>query len=690
MLRNGFAVLLSICLVGILDRDTEADDTRYDVVVYGGTSAGVAAAIQAARMGRTTIVIEPGQHIGGLTSGGLGATDSGNKSVIGGISREFYRRVKQHYDNPAAWIFEERETYGRYRASDDAMWTFEPKVAEQIYLRMLAAHDIPIVRNERLNRQSGVARRGQRIVSITMESAKTYRGRMFIDATYEGDLMAAAGVSFTVGREPNSQYGETLNGVATKYNTHNHRFVEKVDPYVKPGDPSSGLLPGIHGDSPGEEGAGDHRIQAYCFRMCMSNVPANSVPFPKPEGYNELRYELLLRNFEAGDLRVPMHPSMMPNGKTDTNNNGAFSTDNLGMNYDYPEASYARREEIIREHEVYQKGLMWTLANHSRVPQQVRDWMSRWGLAKDEFVDNGNWPHQLYIREARRMVSDYVATELDCRRVRKCRDSVGLGSYNMDSHNVQRYVTPDGYAENEGDVQESPGGPYLISYRSIVPKCGEAQNLLVPVCVSSSHIAYGSIRMEPVFMILGQSAATAAVQAIDCKCSVQDVEYAALRTQLLKDGQVLDLPPGMKPKRLLRKSTIDGVVVDDEDAELTGLWSTSASIQPYVEKGYRHDGDQNKDRNRARFSAKLKPGRYQVLMSWSANANRASNLPVAIEHASGTATKTVNQRKPPRLDDGLFESLGTYEFDTSGSVAITCAGTDGHVILDAIVFRQAK
>ena len=274
----------------------------------------------------------------------------------------------------------------------------------------------------------------------------------------------------------------------------------------------------------------------------MSNVAQNRVSFPKPENYDESRYELLLRNFEAGDLRLPLKPDMMPNGKTDTNNNCAVSTDYIGQNYSYPEASYEQRERIIGRHVSYQQGFMWTLANHPRVPQNIRDQMSRWGLARDEFVDNGHWPHQIYVREARRMVSSYVMTELDCRRDKKTPHSVGMGSYNMDSHNVMRYVTPEGYVQNEGDVQVSPGGSYQISYMSIMPRRAEGTNLLVPVCVSSSHIAYGSIRMEPVFMVLGQSAATAAVLAIEANIAVQDLDYDILRQRLLDNGQVLESP----------------------------------------------------------------------------------------------------------------------------------------------------
>lgn len=515
--------------------------TKYDVVVYGGTSAGITAAIQASRLGKSVILLEPSKYLGGLSTSGLGYTDTGNKQAIGGLSREFYQRIKKSYDNPELWKYEKSDEYGRYDAKLDAMWTFEPHIAMRVFQEMLDESSVEVRLQQPLDRSSGVTLSENRIKSIRTLPGLTVQGKMFIDTTYEGDLMAAAGVSYTVGRESNEQYGETLNGVQTALNIHNHRFPKPVDPYRTPGDPSSGLLPGIHPGPPGEKGQADHRVQAYCFRMCMTNVDENRVPFEKPANYDPLRYELLLRNFEAGDLRVPYHSLMMPNGKTDTNNNGAFSTDNIGMNYDYPEASYERRAEIVAEHLEYQKGLMWTLANHPRVPKKVRDEVSKWGLSRDEFTDTDHWPHTLYIREARRMIGEYVTTEADCFRRRIIPDSVGMGSYNMDSHNTQRYVSSDGLAKNEGDVQVSPGGTYLISYRSIVPKRDEVENLLVPVCLSSSHIAYGSIRMEPVFMILGQSAASAASLSLDNNIAVQDLPYATLRKQLDKDGQALDL-----------------------------------------------------------------------------------------------------------------------------------------------------
>lgn len=515
---------------------------HYDVVVYGGTSAGIVAAIQVKRMGRTVILLEPSSHLGGLTTSGLGFTDSGDKRVIGGVAREFYQRIKQAYLSDEAWKFESRSDYRYFDADSDAMWRFEPSVAMAVFKAWLNEEKVPYRLNEPLDRNSGVKRTGTQVTSIASRSGTVYHARRFIDATYEGDLMAAAGVSFTTGRESNDRYGETLNGVQKKQNLYNHRFLKPVDPYRVPADPTSGVIWGVHNGPPGEEGSGDDRVQAYCYRMCMTQVQENLAPFPKPSDYDESKYEVMFRVFEAGDLRMPFSPDLMPNGKTDTNNLGAMSTDAIGLADDYPEASYEERERIVTEHRSYQQGLMWTLANHPRVPEQIRDKMATWGLAADEFTETEHWPPMLYIREGRRMVGAYVMTEHDCRRTRKVADSIGLGSYNMDSHNVQRYINEQGFLANEGDVQVSPGGAYLISYHAIVPKPGEVSNLLVPVGLSASHIAYGSIRMEPVFMILGQSAATAAVLSMDANLSVQDLPYATLERQLKADGQVLELP----------------------------------------------------------------------------------------------------------------------------------------------------
>jgi len=523
---------------------------EYDIVVYGGTSAGVIAAVQAKRAGKSVVLVCPDKHLGGLSGGGLGWTDTGNKAVIGGLAREFYHRIWQHYDRPAAWAWEKRADYGNKGQGTPAidgaqrtMWIFEPHVAEQVFEDFIREHQVPVRRGEWLDRAHGVSKAGARLTSIRMLSGTDYAGKMFIDATYEGDLMAAAGVDYHVGREANSVYGERWNGVQTGVLHHRHHFGvlnQEISPYVVPGDPGSGVLPRISTAPPGESGQGDRRVQAYCYRYCVTDHPDNRLPFPKPDGYDPRQYELLLRIYEAGWRETFDKFDPIPNRKTDCNNHGPFSTDNIGMNYDYPEADYARREEILREHRTYQQGWLYFIANDRRVPAAVREQMRRWGLPKDEFRDNGGWPHQIYVREARRMIGQYVMTENNLLGKRPTPNPVGMGSYGIDSHNVQRYITPDGHVQNEGDIGVGLKAPYAIAYGALAPKRGQADNLLVPVCVSSSHIAFGSIRMEPVFMILGQSAATAATMAIERGLAVQDVPYAALRQRLLRDRQVLE------------------------------------------------------------------------------------------------------------------------------------------------------
>ena len=540
----------TILLLSILAGGGLAAPRSFDVVVYGCTSGAVTAAIQTKKMGKTVVMVCPERHLGGLTAGGLGWTDSGNKAVIGGLSREFYHRVWQHYAKPGAWKWQKQSEFGNKGQGTVAldqeartMWIFEPHVAEQVYEQWVKELKIPVIRNAWLDRAKGVKKEGDRIVSITMLNGKTYAGKMFLDATYEGDLMAAAGVSYHVGREAGSTYGEKWAGVQTGVLHHRHHFgavKAPISPYVVPGDAKSGVLPRISTEPPGNYGEADGKIQAYCFRMCLTKVPENRVPFAKPAGYDPKEYELLARVFEAGWRETFQKFDAIPNGKTDTNNHGPFSTDNIGRNWDYPEASYARRKAIEQEHAQYQQGWLYFIANDPRVPTEVRTEMAQWGLAKDEFKGSGNWPHQMYIREARRMTGRYVMTENELLKKRATPESVGMGSYGMDSHNIQRYITPEGYVQNEGDIGVSTNGPYQISYGSLVPKRGQVANLLVPVCLSSSHIAYGSIRMEPVFMILGQSAATAAVMAIEKSLAVQDVSYAELKARLEKDGQVLD------------------------------------------------------------------------------------------------------------------------------------------------------
>ncbi len=521
---------------------------KADVIVYGGTSAAVIAAVEVAHTGKSVIVVSPDIHLGGLTSGGLGYTDTGNKSVIGGLSRDFYHRVWQHYNEPEAWKWQKREEFGNkgqgtvaMDGENRTMWIFEPHVAEKVFENYISKNNITVFRDEWLNREDGVKTDNGKIVSFSTLSGKTFKGKMFIDATYEGDLMASADVSYHVGRESIDTYDEKWNGVQTGVLHHQHWFWSQISPYKIPDVPSSGVLARISTEYPGDYGAGDDKIQAYCFRMCMTNHDENRLPFPKPENYDPEQYELLVRMFDTGRKDWFEKFDEIPNRKTDTNNHGPFSSDNIGMNYDYPEADYERRKEIIKEHQDYQMGLLWFVANDPRVPEDIRTKMAAWGLAKDEFTDNGHWPHQIYVREARRMIGEYVTTENDVLLKREVPKPVGMGSYTMDSHNVQRYITPEGYVQNEGDIGVSPPAPYSISYGSLIPKKEDCTNLLVPICVSSSHIAFGSIRMEPVFMILGQSAAAAACMAIDENSAVQDVDYEKLKALLLEKNQVLTL-----------------------------------------------------------------------------------------------------------------------------------------------------
>jgi hypothetical protein len=526
-----------------------ADLKRADVIIYGGTSAAVTAAVQLKKMGKSVIVVSPDIHLGGLTASGLGYTDTGNKKVIGGLSREFYQRIYDYYMDPATWKWQRKEEYGNKGQGTPAidgdartMWIFEPHIAEQVFEDFSREYRLEIYRDEWLDREQGVTVLDGQITSMTTLSGQTYEGKVFIDATYEGDLMAAAGVSFHVGREANDVYQEEWNGIQKGVFHHGHHFGKlNISPYVIPGDPQSGVLARISTADPGNNGEGDHRLQAYCFRTCLTKVEANRVPFEKPVNYDPSQYELLVRVLEAGWDELFHKFDAIPNAKTDVNNHGPFSFDNIGMNYDYPEASYERRREIIQEHEDYQKGLLYFIANDPRIPDKFREEMKLWGLSRDEFTDNGNWPHQIYVREARRMIGEFVMTENEIQGKSPVNHSIGMGSYTMDSHNTQRYITAEGYVQNEGDIGVRPHEPYKIDLGTILPKKEECRNLLVPVAVSSSHIAFGSIRMEPVFMILGQSAATVASLAISGEQSVQDVPYQEIRSILEDDGQVLSM-----------------------------------------------------------------------------------------------------------------------------------------------------
>ena len=519
---------------------------KADVIVYGGTSSAVSAAITISRMGKSVIMVSPDKHLGGLSSSGLGFTDTGNKTVIGGIAREFYQLIYQHYQDPESWQWQKQSEYGNIGQGNPAidgenrtMWIFEPHAAEEVFEKMIKQSNVKVYRDEWLNRETGVIKKMGSIVSLTTLTGKKFIGKIFIDATYEGDLMASAGVKYTVGREALNNYNEQWNGVQKGVFHHGHYFKDNVDPYKIPGNPSSGLLPRISAEAPGDNGMGDKKIQAYCFRLCLTKVPENKTDLTKPDGYDSTQYELLARLSKNRWNEFFGKYDPIPNYKTDVNNHGPFSFDNIGMNWDYPDASYERRKEIIKEHILYQKGLLYFMATDRRLPEQVRKTMNEWGFAKDEFKDNGNWPYNIYVRESRRMLGEFVMTENDVLGKRQVPKSIGMGSYTMDSHNVQRYVTPEGFVQNEGDIGISPEKPYQIDMGSILPKPSDCLNLIVPVCVSSSHIAFGSIRMEPVFMILGQSAGIIACMAIDERKTIYELSYDEIKTKLATSGQIL-------------------------------------------------------------------------------------------------------------------------------------------------------
>ena len=504
----------------------------FDLVVYGGTAGGIITAVSAAREGLHVVLLEPGKHLGGMATGGLSRTDFGKKEVIGGYPLEFYWRVGQKYD------------LSRYAQS--LGWYYEPHIGEQVFAEMLREAKVEVLFDARLREGNGVLKNGSTITSIASENGRTFQARVYADCTYEGDLMAQAHVSYTWGREASSEYNESLAGVRDR--TPFHQFLVPV----KARDKAGNLLPEISVGPRGATGSADRKVQAYNFRMILTNEPANRIPFPKPSDYNAHRYELLSRLIEANTAKLGRPPrlrelnliALIPNGKADFNNNGPFSTDYIGKSWEYPNADYAKRRRIWDDHIRYTQGFFYFLAHDRSVPASLAAEVNSWGLPKDEYQDSGGWPHQLYIREARRMIGDFVLTQKDLQTELSKPDPIGMGSYNSDSHNVQRISNAEGNAENEGDMQV-PVKPYQIPYRVMLPKPSEASNLLVPVCFSASHVAYSSARMEPQYMIIGQAAGVAAAMSIQSKTPVADIDVRALTEKLKLQGAVMEYRPSV-------------------------------------------------------------------------------------------------------------------------------------------------
>ena len=670
--RFRIEMLLAIAMLAsrVLTGPVHAQHLDVDLLVYGASSAGVIAAYTASHYGKSVVLVEPGRHLGGMSSGGLGHTDIGNKYAVTGLGLDYYRRLGRYY--------------GRFEA-----WQFEPRAAAQVFESYVDEADVEVLYSRRL---SHVEKEGTRIRSVTLayggdgppRGDLTVRAAMFIDASYEGDLMALSGASYTVGRESNEQYGETWNGVQM---LDGHQFPEGIDPYLVRGDPSSGLVAEITGMGVAEQGSGDRGVQAYNFRMCLCQTE-DRIPITEPDAYDPARYELLVRRIEAeqtDSLNQLFIISRMPNGKTDWNNRGGFSTDYIGRNWDYPEAAYSDRARIWQTHVDYQKGLLYFIATNERIPAHLREEMQGWGYCKDEFLDTDGWPHQLYVREARRLVGEYVMTQHNCEGREAVEDGIGMAAYTMDSHNVQRVVVdgPEGpMVKNEGNVEVGGFPPYPISYRSITPRREELINLLVPVALSASHIAYGSIRMEPVFMVLGQAAAVASAMAQDAASSVQEVDVAALQAELVANP----LADGSTPE----------VLVDDryeEQVSLSGDWVSATAAGQYGPSLLRANASSD---GTVRFTAPVSSqGSYEVYLYWPPADDLATNVPVRIGHSRGTSTARINMLKPAegvQHNIASWTPLGVYEFqpDSEAWLEIDAAGTDGAVVADAVLFVPVR
>lgn len=644
----------------------------YDICVYGGTSGGVMAAYAAKKMGKSVLLIEPGKHLGGMSSGGLGYTDIGNKYAVTGLGIDFYRRVGKYYGQFESWIF-------------------EPHVAEDVFMQYIREAGVPVLYQSRI--VSAVKKNGF-IKEISLEDTqapsaqkKTIRATVFIDCSYEGDLMAKAGVSYMVGRESSAVYNESYNGVQVQPPAtpqHGNQVPDGVDPYKIPGNPSSGLLWGISNAKLPPIGSGDNHVQAYNFRICLTDDPANRIPITRPEDYDSSRYELLPRYIAKltapNDIREILKFDLMPNHKTDINNGGGFSTDMIGRNWEYPDGDYATRERIQKEHELYNKGLLYFIGHDPRIPDSVRLFMLNWGYPKDEYADNGHWSPQMYIREARRMRGAYVMTQANCERKEIVTDGIGMAAYGMDSHNTQRLVI-NGMVKNEGDVEKGGAGPYPIAYRSLTPKESECKNLLVPVCLSASHIGYGSIRMEPVFMVLGQSAAIAAAFAVDGRTTVQQVDVRKIQALLAANP-------------LLNGSTPE-ILVDNDDSthvEITGKWALKKGGTYGPSAFYSVVNDQPKS---VKFIPEVKKsGSYDIYTYVLPRINNISPA-TKVTVFDGRQSKEISIIKEKVIVNGQTSGewvhLGKFDLPAGKKAGVTISNREagGVIVADAVLFVPA-
>lgn len=678
-----FVGILAVLICAVAQ--SRAAEHKFDVVVFGATPGGVTAAVGAAREGVTVALVEPMDIVGGVMTSGLSFSDSNqtDRRTLLGLFEETHLRIEAYYKAKGITL--------PYSAAvkDQSHWTYEPHVAAKVFDDLLSEAKVKVFLNERL---TTVKKDGARIQSFNTRS-NTFTAKVFVDCTYEGDLMAKAGVSYVVGREGRKQYGESLAG----------KQFPKVPIKALPFDAQGKLLPLMTAKDAGDPEAGDKGVMTYSYRLCITTNDVNKVAFRKPANYDAARFELVRRLMNAVKSKKPLFDFyILPGGKWDGNNSigGQISLGLVGENWGWPEASYEARDKMWQAHKDYTEGLLWFMQNDPGVPEAVRTEMQRWGLAKDEFVKWDNWPPVLYVREGRRMVGEYVLTQSDILTNVTKPDAICIGSFPIDSHDVQRVVSPDGGAFiNEGTIFPvripgyGIGYRYQLPYRAITPKRAECQNLLVPVSLSSTHVAISSVRVEPTWMALGHSAGVAAAVAAKANQAVQDLPYAKLRERLLAQKQVLEIPP-LPPKpttasangKGIDPKSLPGIVLDDTDGTVTGEWQASSNFKGFIGRGYLHDGNQHKGELKIVFRPEIpQAGKYELRLAYSPHETRAAKVPITVI-SGGKETKVFFSEQERLVAGESFRKAGVFELVAGKDTTITISneGTDGFVIVDAV------
>jgi hypothetical protein len=664
-MMNSRNFLLTILLMTFHLSPLFSQEKNYDLVVYGGTASGVMAAYAAGKEGMKAALLVQGKHVGGLTASGLGWVDVDMTQAIGGYTLDFFKRVSKSYRTP------------------QPLFKLTPSVAEKIFLQMAKEAGVAIFYDARLIEKKGVVLNGKKIEKLLLENKMQFKAPVFIDATYEGDLMAWANVPYTVGRESRSQYGESEAGRGTR----GYQPVQLSAGRVAEIKELAKQFPlDYHFGEAIPEGAGDDKIQAYTFRLTLTTKAGNKVPFRKPAKYNPRRYATLLNDIITRQITrfdKVCTVNLLPDEKTDINH---LDLDNASHNY--PDGSYAQRNYLWQYHKDYEEGLLYFVANDPQVPEALRKDAQRYGFAKDEFTDNNNWPYLLYAREGRRMTGAYVMKQQDSWEHVKKEDVIGMGSYFLDSHDVQKTITADHHQFVEGGFRHIPYKPYQVPYRSLTPMQRDCENLYVTICLSASHVIYGSLRMEPIFMVIGHAAGTAATMAVKNKVAVQQVNIKTLQQKLLQQGQVFDFP--LEADSYLEKHTFSGIIIDDFEAAVTGkwVWGRSQRSLPFLMGGYQTVAQSPRETASHTYTPQIpESGNYEVYVMYVADKNKARDVRIILNTADGEKIITVDMSQKPA--DGYWLSLGKFRFNkgNEGKVKISNEGSYGGIVCaDAVRF----